>query len=353
MSEYAIRTYELTKQHGKNASVDHVNLEVVRGSITALVGPNGAGKTTTIKMLLGLVSPTSGRAEVLDMDPAKDGAKLRARVGFVPETQSLYGYMTAGELLRFCSRLHERWDSEIVNEYVDRFELPMRKRIRDFSQGMKVQLSLITALAHRPELLILDEPFNGLDPIVTRRFLEAILDEVGQRGQSVLITTHLLYQMERVADIVCIMDRGRLVLSRPMDDIKLNEKKVRIAFQADPPEWVFTLPGVAGVEKDGRRCVFHVADRLEEIVAELERIPHFVLEVIDLSLEDVFMEYTSGGRSDDRPSHDRPVHDRPSHVGPLHDGPSDGGRPDDSQLSGKSHGQQLHRDHSHKDGGDK
>lgn len=173
----------------------------------------------------------------------------------------------------------------------------MRKRIRDFSQGMKVQLSLITALAHRPELLILDEPFNGLDPIVTRRFLEAILDEVGQRGQSVLITTHLLYQMERVADTVCIMDRGRLVLSRPMDDIKLNEKKVRVAFQADPPESVFTLPGVSGVERSGRRCVFRVADRLEEIVTELKRIPHFALEVVDLSLEDVFMEYTVDRRS--------------------------------------------------------
>ena len=200
--------------------------------------------------------------------------------------------MTARELLRFTSRLYEGWDPSLVSEYVDRFRLPLNKKIRDFSQGMKAQLSLITALAPHPELLILDEPFNGLDPIATRSFLEAVVDAVGRSGQSVLLATHLLFQIERVAEMVNIIDRGKLVLSRPMDEIKLNEKKVRVAFQLDPPDYVFRLPGIAGVEREGRRCVFRVTDHLEDVMAELAKIPHFALEVVDLNLEDVFIDYT-------------------------------------------------------------
>lgn len=292
LGEYAIRTHDLTKQYGQTVAVNRLNLEVKKGSITALVGPNGAGKSTTIKMLLGLASPTSGWAEVLGYDPGREPVKVRSRVGFVPESESLYGYMTADDLFRFCSQLHDRWDASLVDEYVERFGLPRNKRIKDFSKGMKAQLTLITALAHHPELLILDEPFNGLDPIVTRHFLEAVLDEVSRRGQTVVIATHLLFQMERVADTVCLMDRGKLIMSRSMDEIKLNEKKVRIAFQVDPPEHLFTLPGVVQVERQGRRCVFHVGDRLDEVIAELRKVPHFALEVVGLNLEDVFMEYT-------------------------------------------------------------
>lgn len=302
MGECAIRTYGLTKHYGQSASVNQLNLEVKKGSITALVGPNGAGKSTTIKMLLGFISPTSGRAEVLGYDPSREPVKVRSEVGYVPETESLYGYMTADDLFRFCSQLHDLWDLQLVNEYVERFGLPRNRRIKDLSKGMKAQLSLIVSLAHHPELLILDEPFNGLDPIVTRHFLEAVLDEVGKRGQTVLIATHLLFQMERVADTVCLMDRGELIMSRPMDEIKLNEKKIKVAFQVDPPEHLFTLPGVARVDRQRRRCVFHVIDRLDEVVTELSKIPHFALEVVDLNLEDVFMEYTLNdhGRSGER-----------------------------------------------------
>lgn len=326
MSEFAIRTYELTKTYGNTPAVDRLNLEVARGTFAAIVGPNGAGKTTTIKMLLGLVHPTSGRAEVLGKDPFREGSIVRSQVGFVPETQSLYGYMTARELLSFASRLYERWDSSLVSEYVDRFQLPLNKKIRDFSQGMKAQLSLITALAPHPELLILDEPFNGLDPIATRSFLEAVVDAVGRGGQSVLLATHLLFQIERVAEVVNIIDHGKLVLSRPMDDIKLNEKKVRVAFQLDPPDYVFRLPGVAGVERDGRRCVFRVTDHLEDVMAELAKIPHFALEVVDLNLEDVFIDYTL--RRDGKAGSGRP------------NGPSGGsGVPSGSGGPGKPGGQ--------------
>lgn len=296
MSEYAIRTYELTKRFGNTTSVDGLNLEIKTGSITALVGPNGAGKSTTIKMLLGLVKPTSGRAEVVGYDPVKEPVKVQSKIGYIPETQSLYGHMTADDLLRFCSRLHSRWDAEFVDEYISRLGLPRNKRIKELSKGMKTQLHLIAELAHHPDVLILDEPFNGLDPINTRYFIEALLDEVGQRGQTVLIATHLLFQVERIADTVCLMNRGKLVMSRPIDEIKLNEKKVKIAFQVDPPEHLFTLPGVVGVERQGRRCVFHVSDRLEEVVAELRKVPHFAVEIVDLNLEDVFMEYALNER---------------------------------------------------------
>ncbi len=295
MREYAIETEELTKAFGDVRAVDGLNLQVPVGSIFGLLGPNGAGKTTTIKMLLGLVAPTSGSARVLGFDVRTQSEEIRRRVGYLSETSGMYGYMSVGELLSFTRRLYPRWDKAVEDKYIDLFRLPRTRRVSALSRGMRTQLGLILALAPCPELIVLDEPTNGLDPVGVRHFLQVILDEVSGSGQTVLMSSHMLYQVERVADRVGLLVRGKLLLSKPMDQLKLGQKKIQAAFQVDPPDKILKMPGIERVDHDGRRYVIHVSDNVDEIVAKLREIPHFAVEVVDLNLEDIFMEYAGNG----------------------------------------------------------
>jgi len=295
MREYAIETEELTKAFGDVRAVDGLNLQVPVGSIFGLLGPNGAGKTTTIKMLLGLVAPTSGSARVLGFDVRTQSEEIRRRVGYLSETSGMYGYMSVGELLSFTRRVYPRWDKAVEDKYIDVFRLPRTRRVSALSRGMRTQLGLILALAPCPELIVLDEPTNGLDPVGVRHFLQVILEEVSGSGQTVLMSSHMLYQVERVADRVGLLVRGKLLLSKPMDQLKLGQKKIQAAFQVDPPDKILKMPGIERVDHDGRRYVIHVSDNVDEIVAKLREIPHFAVEVVDLNLEDIFMEYAGNG----------------------------------------------------------
>lgn len=295
MREYAIETEGLTKTYDDVKAVDGLKLQVPAGSIFGLLGPNGAGKTTTIKMLLGLVAPTSGSARVLGFDVRTQSEEIRRRVGYLSETSSMYGYMSVGEILSFTRRLYPRWDKSVEDKYVDMFRLPRTRRVSALSRGMKTQLGLILALAPCPDLIVLDEPTNGLDPVGIRDFLQAILQEVSGTGQTVLMSSHMLYQVERVADWVGLIVRGRLLLSRPMDQLKLGQKKIQAAFQVNPPERIFQMPGIERVNRDGRRYVIHVSDNVDEILMNLREIPHFAVDVVDLNLEDIFMEYAGNG----------------------------------------------------------
>jgi len=297
VKDYALWTEGLRKQFGKTRAVDGIDLQVPHGSIYAFLGPNGAGKTTTIKMLLGLLRPDGGKFGLLDHEGPPDPRTL-ARIGYVPEIPGLYGFMTTRELVDFCRRLHPAWDHDLVDRYLDLFGLPRDRKVGGFSRGMKSQLALVLALAHRPELLILDEPTTGLDPLARKNFLQTVLAEVAQAGQTVLLSTHLLEDAQRVADTVGIIKSGRLVLQKSMDEIKAGEKKVRVVFQHQPPPWLQEIPGVRGLEQEGSAVVLTVTGDISVVLERVRTVPLFALEVIDLSLEQVFHEYaTAPGRS--------------------------------------------------------
>jgi len=290
VTEYALWTEGLRKRFGDTVAVDGIDLRVPRGSIFGFLGPNGAGKTTTIKLLLGLLRPDGGRFAVLGRE-GRPQPDVLARVGYVPEIPGLYSYMTAGDLAAFCSRLYPRWDQGLVDRYLDFFRLPRNRKVGRFSRGMKGQLALVLALGARPDLLVLDEPTAGLDPVARKHFLQTVLAEATAAGQTVFLSSHLLEDVERVADTLAIIRNGCLVLQKPMDEVKMGEKKVRVVFQNQPPAWLAEIPGVRRVQKEGAAFLLTVTGGVPAVLERLRTVPLFALEVIDLTLDQVFEEY--------------------------------------------------------------
>jgi len=287
----AVRIGGLAKRFGEVKAVDGVDLEVPRGCIFGLLGPNGAGKTTTLKLLLGLLHPDAGTLEVLGKPVNRFTLPdLLQRVGYVAEGRDLYGYMRVGELIGFNARLYRNWDHKAVSRYLDLFRLPMDRKVEDLSQGMKSQLALVLALGHRPELLVLDEPTGGLDPLMRREFLSLVIEEVAG-GRTAILSSHILHEVERVADLVAVMRRGRILAVRAVEAIRRDEKRVRFVPQHEISPDDLRLPGVTGVERQGKGFVLSVSSDLEALLQRLAAIPHFVLEVVDLNLEDVFFDY--------------------------------------------------------------
>ena len=211
-----IRLDKLTKHFGSETALDQVSLEVPPGVVFALLGENGAGKTTAIRIMLGLAEPNSGQAEVLGLGSAKQGLRIRQRVGYVAERPTLYEWMTVEEIGWFTAGFYGPGFLPEYGRLIAQFGLPPRKKLKTLSKGMHAKVVLSLALAHQPELLILDEPTSGLDAMVRREFLESMVDRAAQ-GQTVFLSSHQIAEVERVADIVAILRKGKLLLVEPLD----------------------------------------------------------------------------------------------------------------------------------------
>lgn len=286
----AVELVGISKQYGSNKAVDSLSLQVPRGSILGFLGPNGAGKTTTIKMMLGLLRPDEGGGRILGLDMVRDTVAVRQSVGYVAEAQQMYGYMTVQELLAFCRRFYRRWNDKLASGYLEVFRLPLREKVKNLSKGMKTQLAVVVAMAPEPELLILDEPTAGLDALSRQEFLRIILEEISVQGRTVFFSSHQLQDVERVADQVAIIDRGKLLAVKPLDELKTTVKKIRIVFQQEPGVDFLSWPGVREVNRQGSAFLLAVDDRLPDILGRLKEYPHFALEVIDQNLEEIFID---------------------------------------------------------------
>lgn len=292
MAEYVIRTERLTKKFGTIIAVDHINLEVKRGSVYGFLGENGAGKTTTIKMLLGLLRPTEGTVEVFGYNPIRNSIAIKRRVGYVPEDQTMYNWMTVEEICWFTSDFYPTWNKKLSEELLTRFDLPKNRKICELSRGMQAKLMLTLALSHEPELLILDDPTSGLDPIVRREFLESLVDLIQQEGRTVFFSSHIVNELERVADYIGIIHNGKLIISTELEKLKQQTKQIRLIFDTVPPEELITTTGILRVEKGAHELVLTVSDFSDKKLAELQKqYQAKSAEVADLSLEDIFVEY--------------------------------------------------------------
>jgi len=288
MAETVIETKGLGRRFGKAHAVDGLDLSVPRGSVFGFIGRNGAGKTTTVKMLLGLLPMTAGSATVLGLDSRKESFDIKKRVGYVPESHHFYKWMTVGELTRFTSSFYPTWQDGKCAELLTRFELDPRKKVKELSKGMVAKLALTLALAHAPELLVLDEPTGGLDVMVRRDFLESIVRTIQEEGKTVFLSSHVLVDMERVADEIAIIEEGRLVKRATLDELKDKVKKVKLTFAGEPPADA-RIEGARDVARDGREWVVTYEDYTEEKLDELRKLPISGLQVIDLDLEDIFV----------------------------------------------------------------
>jgi ABC-2 type transport system ATP-binding protein len=220
MHDAVIELSGVSRRFGRKVALDRVSLSLSRGAVYGLVGANGAGKTTIIRHILGLLRAESGAVRVFGMDPVAEPVGVLSRIGYLSEENDLPGWMRVHELLRYTRAFYPGWDDAYADELRRAFALDPEARIRELSRGQKARAGLISALAHRPELLVLDEPSSGLDPIVRRDILGAVLRTIALEGRTVLFSSHLLEEVEEVADHVIMISDGRIILSAPLAEIR-------------------------------------------------------------------------------------------------------------------------------------
>jgi ABC-2 type transport system ATP-binding protein len=220
MKAPAIAVNGLSKRFGRRLAVDDLTFEVPQGSVCGFLGRNGAGKTSAIRMMVNLLNPTSGRITLLGLDSRRDRTALMTRVGYVSESPVLYEWMKVSELARFTSGFYARWNHRRVEDLFERYGIDREQKVRQLSRGTRALVALALALGGDPELLILDEPATGLDVLVRRDFLEGVIELMQEDGRTVLFSSHLLHEVERVADQVVIIDRGRLVKAGGIEELK-------------------------------------------------------------------------------------------------------------------------------------
>jgi ABC-2 type transport system ATP-binding protein len=232
VSEPVIHVSDLTRRFGATTALASVSVSVSRGTVYGLVGANGAGKTTLIKHVLGLLRAESGSVRVFGKDPVAEPVAVLSRIGYLSEENDLPGWMTVDELIRYSRALYPGWDDAYAEELRQTFALDPAAGIKTLSRGQRARAGLLIALAHRPELLVLDEPSSGLDPIVRRDILGAVIRTIAHEGRTVLFSSHLLDEVEQVADHVTMINQGKVVLSAPLDAIRQSHRSLDEAFHA-------------------------------------------------------------------------------------------------------------------------
>lgn len=288
----------LSKDFATKKALAGINLEVRKGEIMGLVGPNGAGKTTLVKLVMGLIKPSSGTVSVFGRDERALGAEEKRRIGYIPDESFFYDFMTVQQTLEFNRGFYPDWDDEKCTELMQRFHLPPGEPVKNLSRGVKAQLALILVLAQKPDLLLLDEPLEGLDPMRRLEFLNLVLEDFMQReGRGVLISSHYLEELERLADRVAFLHEGRLLRVAEMEQLKVEEKTIRVVFQKEPPEALLKMPGIKDVQKEGKTgYLLTIEDNFNAIYEACCNYPHFILEIYHRSLEDMVMDYSGRDR---------------------------------------------------------
>jgi ABC-2 type transport system ATP-binding protein len=292
-----IVTDRLTKYYGTHCVVNSLNLRIAQGTVYGLLGRNGAGKSTTIKMLLGMAHPSYGRSELLGEDSLHLRPETRARIAYLAEGHPLYRWMTIGQAVNFTRAFYERWNQPLLEQILDHFELSPKRRIRRLSRGQQAQVALALAVATDPELLILDDPTLGLDTVVRRDFLESLIQIIQRRGRTILFSSHILGDVERVADRIGIIMDGVLRVDCPTDHFKQSLRKVVLEFDAEPPPLpTEACPGLVNHRQVGKKLEIVLVGFNEEHQKTFESLHPRNIELLEFNLEDAFIEYTRGPR---------------------------------------------------------
>ncbi len=290
-----IVTHGLTKYYGKHCALDSLDLRIAQGTVYGLLGRNGAGKTTAIKMLLGISHPSYGRAEVLGEDTAELRPETRARIAYLAEGHPLYGWMTIGQAVKFTRSFYEHWNQKLLEQILEHFQLSLKRRIRRLSRGQRAQVALALAVATDPEVLILDDPTLGLDTVVRRDFLESLIQIIQRRGRTILFSSHILGDVERVADRIGILVDGVLRVDCPTDHFKQSVRKVVLEFEGEPPE-LPSCPRLVNSRQVGHKLELVVVGLNGDQRQLFEALKPRRTEEIEFNLEDAFIEYTIGPR---------------------------------------------------------
>lgn len=298
-----IQTRELSRRFGKHQAVESLSMDVPRGSIFALLGPNGAGKTTTIKMLMNMIRPSSGQATVLGTESIRLGPAEFSRIGYVSENQELPDWMSVQDLVDFCRPMYPSWDRDLCRLLIRQFDLPITQQIKSFSRGTRIKAALLVSLSYRPELVVLDEPFNGLDALVRDEFIRGLLELSDRTEWSVLVASHDIEEVERLVDWVGVIDRGALRISESTSSLERRFRHCEFTLSPSrelpetlPNSWL--LP-----ESVGRRVRFVDSDFNDDTgVERIQRVVPGIDEVTvnRMSLKAIFMALARTYRSQEQ-----------------------------------------------------
>lgn len=289
--DVAISLQHVTKRFGRASAVDDLTLEVKRGEVFGFVGENAAGKTTTIRMLLGHAKPTAGSVRVLGTDPrdSRQAHVLMSKIGYLSETRAMYDWMRVREIIDFCASFHQAgWDSFYAERLREQYDLDPQKQVRHLSRGKRALLMLLLAVAHHPELLILDEPSSGLDPVARREILEQLISVIHDDGRTVFFSSHLLDEVERVSDRVGFMHRGRLVMQEPLDQLHERWRRLQVVWPS--PRDIPQLPGLRRFESRGREQMIITQAFDDQMISNLRTMGAVLAESQRMSLDDIFVE---------------------------------------------------------------
>ncbi|MHC4622003.1 MAG: ABC transporter ATP-binding protein [Planctomycetota bacterium] len=298
MNEAAIKIEGLEFSYGRNKVLRGVDLSVPRGSIFGFLGRNGAGKTTTIKLLLGLLKPEAGVCWVDGLDSVRNTMAVRGAVGYMAEDQQMFGWMRVRQIVKWVGSFYPGWDERFVGKLLDLLELPRRSRVRNLSKGQNSRLALLLALGHRPKVVILDDPTLGLDPIARKDFLRYVIGLLQSNGVTVFFSSHLLYEIEPVADYVAILEEGAIVKWGTTDELRRSVKKLVLS-GAD---------GIGTGDVEGILDIRRVGDRVAVTVQDFDEAKRTAIEKqmgsdavreVGLNLDEIFEAYVIGNRGRD------------------------------------------------------
>jgi ABC-2 type transport system ATP-binding protein len=295
MEQAIVDVIGLSRSFGHKTALDNVSFRASAGQVYGLVGSNGAGKTTLLKHLLGLLRATTGSVRVFGLDPVRDPAGVLGRIGYLSEEHELPEWMRIDELMRYTQAFHPAWDASYARELLETFALDPAKKVKELSKGMRAQAGLITAVAHRPELLILDEPSSGLDAVVRRDILDAIVRAVADDGRTVIFSSHLLDEVERMSDHVTMIQNGRVTLSGVLDEVRgaYQRSRVRFAEHFDQPP---VLETALVTEGGGRTWSVVHSGSPEQFRHSVLARGGEVVESRDATLEEIFLARAGRGR---------------------------------------------------------
>ena len=283
---------DLKKVFSKKNALQSVTCNLKTGEVFGLSGPQGAGKSLLLRALAGLVKPTSGQIKIFGKDLTHLTVEEKKNIYYVASECSLYEYMTVAEIVKFSKGFYPDWDDQSCERYLKRFCLPPDQKIKHYSIGMRSQLALILALAARPSLLLLDEPFSGLDPYKRMDLVDLLLEDyLTRKEHSVIISTDYLEEMEKLSDRMGFLQDGYLIRIAPTTQLRGKEKLIRVNFKRQPPAYLFEMPGVRRVEREGRRYyLFTVVDNFTEIYESCAKVPHVVLDVYHKNMASGFQD---------------------------------------------------------------
>jgi ABC-2 type transport system ATP-binding protein len=294
MIDTVLETQGLTKYFGSRMVLDNMTVKIPRGCICGFVGRNGSGKTTAIKLLLGLLKPTAGSSTLLGCDSQQLSPQIRQRVGYVSEGHRLIRWMSISEIARFQSAFFPgQWDGKFFHDMIDYFGLPKKEKIKHLSTGERAQVSLALALAPNPELLVMDDPTLGLDAAIRRQFLEGMIRLIMQQGRTILFSSHILGDVERVADRILVIDKGAIRVDCSLEQFRNAVKKVRFVFSQPPPASI-NIEGLLRFKTSEKELELVLVGTEEEKIAEWAKSAGAMdYQPVNMNLEDQFIEYTA------------------------------------------------------------